>query len=404
MLTRRAALAVSASGALLAGTARAQAPAIRIGMLQDGSGPYSYLGGAVAVACARQAVAEFTATNGIKVELLVADHQNKTDLAMSIAREWIGQGVDALMEFNNSAIALAANTLIRDKDRVLLGTGVGTPLLSGKDCTPNETHWVFDTAMLAKTLGTALYKEGGNTWFYIRADYVFGKALRDDSAAVVTAAGGRVVGEAAVPLGTADFSSALVAAQSSGAKVVALGLAGGDLLNCLKQAGEFGLVHSGQKLAALIVFIDDIHSLGLAATQGTLATNTFYWDLNDRTRAFTKRVLPKTGGKPPNMSQAGSYSAVRHYLKTVAAMGAAEAKRSGRATVARMKAIPIDDDVLVNASIRPDGRVVSDAYVFQVKTPAESTGGWDLYKLQATLGPDQAWRSMADGGCPLVRS
>jgi branched-chain amino acid transport system substrate-binding protein len=286
----------------------------------------------------------------------------------------------------------------------MLGNGVGSPLLSGKDCTPNETHWVFDTAMLAKTLGTALYKEGGDTWFYIRSDYVFGKALRDDSAAAITALGGKVVGEVAVPLGTSDFSSALLTAQASGAKVVALGMAGGDLLNCLKQAAEFGLAHSGQRVVALIVFINDIKSLGLATTQGTLACETFYWDLNDHTRAFTKRIIDKTAGVPPNMSQAGSYSATRHYLKAVAAMGAANAKRSGREVVAKMKTIPVQDDVLVNASIRQDGRVVSDAYVFEAKTPAESTGPWDIYKLRATLGPDEAWRSMADGACPLVKS
>ena len=407
MLTRRAALALGASAALAVprlAAAQSAEPVIRIGMLQDRSGPYSYLGGATAEVCARQAAAEFAAISPIKVEIITADHQNKPDLAIAIARDWIANGVDALMEFNNSAVALAANSLIRDKDKVMLANGAGTPLLSGKECTPNMTHWVFDTAMLAKSLGTALFQEGGDTWFYIHSDYVFGRALRDSSAAVVKAAGGKVVGEVAVPLGTTDFSSALLAAQASGSKVVALGMAGADLLNCLKQAAEFGLTRSGQKVAALIVFINDIETLGLATTQGTLACETFYWDLSDRSRAFTKRVIGKTGGVPPNMSQAGSYSAVRHYLKAVAAMGAADAKRSGRDTVARMKAIPVEDDVLVDAHIRPDGRVVSDAYVFEMKSVAESTSKWDLYKLRATLGPDQAWRSMADGGCPLVKS
>ena len=390
---------------LLGGRARAQAGApIRIGILQDASGPYSYLGGAGSIACARQAAAEMTGRTGIPVEFLTADHQNKPDIGLSIARQWLDGGVDALLEFNNSAIALAVNSLVRDRDRVMLANNVGSATLSGRDCTPNMTHWTFDTAMLARSLGTALYEAGGDSWYFIRADYVFGKALRDDTAAIVTAKGGRVVGEVAVPLGTTDFASALLQAQSSGAKVVALALAGNDLLNCLKQAAEFGLSSGNQRVAALIIYLQDIRSLGLATARGIQLTESFYWDLNDRSRAFTRRVADATAGRPPNMGQAGAYSAVRHYLRAVADLGVPAAKASGRAAVARMKALPIDDDVLTHARIRDDGRVVSDVYLFEAKAPEESRSEWDLYRVKATLPPDQAWRPMAEGGCPLVKT
>ncbi len=305
---------------------------------------------------------------------------------------------------NNSAIALAVNTLVRDRDRVMLANNVGSAALSGQFCTPNMTHWVFDTAMLARVMGNALSDQGGDTWFFIRADYVFGKALRDDTAAVVQSRGGKVLGEAATPVGTSDYAAALLQAQSSGAKVVALALAGADLVNCLKQAAELGLTAGGQKVAALIIYMQDIHALGLPTAQNVQLTESFYWDLNDRSRAFASKITPKTKGVPPNMGQAGAYSAVRHYLKAVAALGPAEAKASGWATVARMKQMPIEDDVLANARIREDGRVVSDVYLFQVKAPAESKSEWDMYKLQATLGPDKAWRPMSEGGCPLVHS
>ena len=307
------------------------------------------------------------------------------------------------MEFNNSAIALAVNDLVRDRDRVMLANNVGSASLSGPKCTPNMTHWVFDTAMLARTLGTALYDQGGDTWFFIRADYVFGKALAGDTAAVVAKKGGKVLGEVAVPLGTTDFASALLAAQASGAKVVALALAGHDLLNCIKQAGEMEIAAGGQLIGSLILYIQDVHSLGLAATHGLQLTETYYWDLSDRTRAFAKKIMPRNSGKPPNMGQSGAYSATLHYLKAVAALGPEAAKASGRATVAKMKELPVDDEVLTNARIRPDGRVVSDVHLFQVKKPSESTGEWDLYIPRRTLGPDEAWRPMSEGGCPLVK-
>jgi branched-chain amino acid transport system substrate-binding protein len=393
--------------ASLASVARAKAqaaPRIRIGMLQDASGPYSLLGGRLSMECARQAILELPPSAGFEVELISADHRNSPDVGTSIARQWLAEGVDAIMEFNNSAIALGANNLIRDADRVMLGNNVGSAELSGKSCTPNMTHWTFDTAMLARVLGNALCDQGGDTWFFIRTDYVFGRDLRDDTSAVVRSRGGRVVGEAALPVGTTDYSSALLQAQASGAKVVALALAGGDLLNCLKQAGEFGLMRSEQRVAALIMYPQYVRSMGIDTVQGTYLTESFYWDLNERTRAFTARVTPRTSGMVPHMGAAGAYSAVRHYLKAVAALGPAEARRSGRTTVAKMKELPVEDDVLSHASMRADGRVVSDVYLFEVKAPAQSRGEWDLYTLRATLGPDRAWRPMSEGGCKLVHS
>ena len=399
MLTRRNAVA---SLGLVPFAARAQPAPLRIGILQDASGPYSYLGGTGSVACARQAAAELAGT--MPAEFVLADHGNKADTGLSIARAWLEQGVDAIMEFNNSAVALAINGLVRDRDKVMLANNVGSALLSGRDCTPNMTHWTFDTAMLARSAGAALSAGGGRSWYFIRADYVFGKALRDDTAAVAVARGGTVVGEIAVPLGTTDFSSALLQAQSSGAQIVALALAGADLLNCLKQAREFGLYSGTQQVAALVIYLQDIHALGLTTAQGTRLTESFYWDLNDRTRAFTGRVLDATGGKPPNMGQAGAYSAVRHYLRAAASLGAAPARASGRAVVERMKQMPVDDDVLTRARVREDGRVVSDAYLFEVKRPADSRSEWDLYTVAAKLGPDEAWRPMAEGGCKLVKA
>ena len=404
MLTRRSVLAGTAASAVASRAAAQTSPVIRIGMLQDASGPYSHLGGRLSLECARQAILELGEGSGLRVELISADHRNSPDVGMSIARQWVNDGVDAFMEFNNSAIALAVNTLVRDRDRVMLANNVGAAVLSGRDCTPNMTHWTFDTAMLARVVGNALCDQGGDSWFFIRADYVFGRDLKEDTAAVVRARGGTVVGEAALPVGTTDFAGALLQARSSGAKVVALALAGSDLLSCIKQAAEFGLTRGGQRVASLVMYPQNVRALGLDVAQGMYLTESFYWDLNDRTRAFARRVMPRSSGMPPHMGAAGAYSAVRHYLKAVAVLGPAEAKASGRATVARMKAIPVEDDVLTNARVREDGRVVSDVHLFEAKAPAESRGEWDLYKLRATLGPDRAWRPMSEGGCSLVRS
>ena len=404
MLKRRTLMAGMAAIGPASRAAAQPKPTIRIGMLQDASGANSILGGRLSLECARQAIIDQQATTGLAVDLIAADHRNSPDLGVSIARQWISEGVDAIMEFNNSAVALGVNTLIRDADRVMLANNVGAAALSGKFCTPNETHWTFDTAMLARVVGNALCDQGGDTWFFIRADYVFGRELKDDTAAIVQSRGGKVVGEVALPLGSTDYASALLQAQSSGAKVVALALAGTDLQNCIKQAGEFGLMTGSQKVAALVMYPQYVHAIGLPVVQHTYLTESFYWNLNDRSRAFTERVLPRTSGMPANMGAAGAYSAVRHYLKAVADLGPAAAKASGRAAVARMKQIPIEDDVLVNATIREDGRVVSDVYLFEVKTPAQSKSEWDLYNLVATLGPDRAWRPMSEGACPLVRT
>ncbi len=403
MLTRRTILAATPALAFATSSARAQAPTIRIGALQDASGNASYLGGVGSIACARQAIAEMAGRHGLNIELVTADHQNKPDVGSTIARQWLDSGVDVLLEFNNSAIALAVSTLVKDRDKVMLANNVGSAALSGPFCTPNMTHWTFDTAMLARVMGNALFDKGGKTWFFIRADYVFGKSLRDDTAAIVEARGGKVVGDAALPVGTQDYAAALLQAQSSGADVVAFALSGHDLQTCVKQAAEMGVGRTGkQRLGALIMYLQDVKSLGPETAQGLQMTESFYWNLNDRSRNFSKRITPHTGGVPPNMGQAGAYSAVYHYLKAVASLGATAAKASGRAAVARMKELPIEDEVLNNGSIRADGRVVSDVYLFGVKSPAESQGPWDLYNLQATLGPNVAWRPMSEGGCKMA--
>ena len=406
MINRRTGISALSALMLAPTLIRAQPkPVIKIGVLGDQSGPFTYLGGATTIACAKQAIDDIAGSRGLTVELVSADHQNKPDIGAAITRQWLDEGVDALLDFGNSAIALAVNNLVRERDKVMLASSVGSATISGKECTPNMTHWAFDTAMLSRAMGVGMLEQGNaGTWFVIRADYVFGRLLRDDTAAVVQSKGGKIIGDVAVPIGSTDYASALLQAQSSGAKVVALALAGQDLLNCLKQAKEFGLVENGQRVVSLIIFVQDVKALGLAAGKGLIVAESFYWDLNDRTRAFARRVQPHTKGIPPNMGQAGAYSAVTHYLKAVADLGAGEAKKSGRAVVARMKQLPISDDVLTNARIRADGRVVSDVYLFEVKSPEESKSEWDLYKIRRKLGPDEAWRPMVEGGCPLVKT
>lgn len=401
MIKRRAVLA-AATALAFGGRARAAPTTIRIGSLQDVSGPFAYNNGSGTIACARQAIEEVGEASGLRVELLQADHQNKPDVGLSIARQWLDDGVDALLGFDNSAVALAVNGLVRDRDRVMLANNVLAASLSGASCTPNETQWTSDTVMLARVLGGALTAKGLDTWYFIRSDYVFGRELKDDTRKVVEAHGGHLLGESAVPLGATDFSAALLAAQASGAKVIALGLSGYDLSNCLKQASEFGVAKGGQVVAAMIIHEQDIHALGMNVMQGLALTGTYYWDFSDRTRALAKRITARTNGVPPNATQANAYAAVRHYLRAVQALGPSDAK-SGRAAVARMKQMPIDDEVLTHASIRLDGRVVSDVHLLQVKVPSESTGEWDLCKVTATFGPDEAWRPMSEGGCPLVR-
>ncbi len=401
-LARRTLLAAGATAALLP-RARAQGAGIKIGVLNDMSGPYRDTGGPLSVACAKQAVRE--AGTGVAVEVINADHGNKPDLGASIARRWFDEeGVDMILDVPTSSVALAVNSVAREKNKVYLNSGAGTTDLTGTQCSPNTVQWTYDVYMLARSTGGAMVKAGGDSWFFLTADYVFGQQLAREGSQFVKQAGGRVLGEVRYPFpGTTDFSSFLLQAASSGAKVLGLANAGADTVNCVKQAAEFGLSPK-MKLAALLMFISDVHGLGLAAAQGLVLTETFYWDLNQRTRAFAKRMAETVPGVRPDMDQAGCYAATLHYLKAVAAMGVAAAKADGRATVARMKAMPTDDDAFGHGRIREDGRGLFPAYLFQVKSPSESHGPWDYYTLLATTPADQAFRPLAEGGCPLVRS
>jgi branched-chain amino acid transport system substrate-binding protein len=305
-----------------------------------------------------------------------------------------------------SSVALALWELTREKNKVGIATSTATADLTGRACTPNTVHWVYDTWMLGRSTGGAMVKAGGDTWFFITADYAFGHALERDTANFVRAAGGRVLGGVRTPFpGTTDFSSFLLQAQASRAKVIGLANAGQDTTNCIKQAAEFGLTRRGVKLAALLMFVDDVHALGLPTAQGLVMTESFYWDLNDRTRAFTQRVRGRlTNNQPPNMVTAGNYSAVLHYLKAVADMGVAAAKASGVEVINRMKAMPTEDDAFGTGRIRPDGRRIIPSFLFEVKKPEESRGPWDYLKLVQTTPAEEAFRPLAEGGCPLVRS
>ncbi|MBN8873107.1 MAG: ABC transporter substrate-binding protein [Rhodospirillales bacterium] len=405
-ISRRTLLsAAAASSALPLVRARAQgAPTIKIGVLNDQSGPYTNTGGVTSVICTKQAVEEF-GNKGFNVEVISADHQNKPDLAVSIVRQWFDRdGVDMLLDVPTSSVALAVQGVVKEKNKVYLNVGAASAALTGEQCSPNFIHWCYDTYMLAKSTGGAMVKAGGTSWYFLTADYAFGKQLQSDTTALVNAAGGKVMGSSAYPFpGTTDFSSFLVQAQSSGAKVLGLCNAGGDTVNSIKQANEFGL-NKSMKLAAMLMFITDVHALGLDVAQGLNLTESFYWNLNDRTRAFTNRVKPKTPNNWPNMIHAGCYSATLHYLKTCADMGAAEAKKDGVATVNRMKKMPVDDDCFGKTTIREDGRNLVPAYLFQVKTPAESKGPWDYYKTVVETPGNEAFRPLADGHCYFIKA
>ena len=409
-LSRRTLLGSSITAACVAAApsrSRAQTQAtIQLGVLNDQSSAYRDNGGAGSIACVKLAVSELAQQLGLKVDVIAADHQNKTDAALSIARQWLDEGVDAICDLQNSGIALAVSDLVRQRDRVCQAFNVGTSDLTGKACTANTVHWAYDSDMLARVAGTALVKSGADTWFFIRADYAFGRALQDDATAAVDRAGGKVLGSIALPFPSTDFAGALLQAQSSGAKVIALANGGGDLVNAVKQAGEFGITQRGQKLASLLVFINNVHAMGLQSAQGLVLTETFYWDRNDKSRAFTQRAIDAGFDRAarPNMSHAACYIGTRHYLRAVAALGVAEAKKSGAAVVERMKQMPIEDDLYQGASIRRDGRVISPAYLYEVKKPAESKNDWDFYKLLATVPVEEAWRPVADGGCALIRT
>ena len=379
---------------------------IRIGVLNDQSGIYSYLAGVDGVAMAQLAASEF-GSRGFNVEILSADHQNKPDVGSNIARQWIDRdGVDMIIDVPTSSVGLAVNQVMREKNKTYVNVGSATSDLTGAQCSPNTVHWVYDTYMLAKSTGGATVRAGGDTWFFITADYAFGHALERDTRRFVEAAGGRVLGGVRTPFpGTSDFSSFLVQAQASRAKVIGLANAGGDTTNCIKQAAEFGITRRGTKLAALLMFLHDVHALGLPTAQGLVMTESFYWDLNDRTRAFTQRARPRiTRQAPPNMVTAGNYSGTLHFLKAVAEMGVPAAKASGIDVINRMKAMPSEDDAFGRGTIRPDGRRLIPSFLFEVKKPEESKGAWDYLKLLQTTPADEAFRPIGEGGCALVRS
>jgi branched-chain amino acid transport system substrate-binding protein len=384
--------------------ARAQAqPTIRIGVLTDMSGPYRDTTGPGSVVCTQQAAAEF-ANRGFGIEVISADHQNRPDVGSNIARQWFDQGVDAIVDVPTSSVAIAVAGIAREKNKVMLNSGAATSDLTGAQCSPNTIHWTYDTYMLAKGTGGAITRTGGDTWFFITADYAFGHALERDTANFVRNAGGRVLGSVRYPFpATTDFSAFVLQAQASRAKVLGMANASTDTVNTIKSAREFGL-HRSMRLAALLMGVTDIHALGLEQGQGLLLTESFYWDLNDRTRAFSARVRPNNQNRPPSMVPAGCYGATLHYLKAVADLGAARAKASGLEAAQRMKAMPCDDDAFGPGRIREDGRKLHPAYLFEVKSREESSGPWDYYKLVATTPGEEAFRPPAEGGCPLVRS
>ena len=405
-ISRRALVGgATALAASYGGSARAQAPTIKIGVLSDFSGIYIDLLGPGGVACVQQAVADFAPeTHGFKVEVVYADHQNKPDVGAAIARRWYdSEGVDMVIGLPNSSVALALAFVTRERDKACIGTAVTSMDFTGSQCTPNTINWTYDAYMLAKALGTETVKSGGKRWYFITTDNAFGNSIQGETAGFVQQAGGTVTGNSKYPIGATDYSSFLLAAQGSQADVLGLALGGTDMVNCLKQAGEFGL-RDRMRIAAPVMFLNDINALGLPLTQGLLHTNSFYWDMNERSRAFTKRVLPRMQGAYPGMVHAGCYAGALHYLKAVAALGASAAKASGATTIARMKAMPTDDDAFGQTSIRQDGRALVPAFLLQVKKPEESKAPWDYCKVVAEISGNDAAKPLAQGGCPLVKT
>ncbi len=397
------------AGCLLAASlsaAQAQnTPVFLVGVLSDQSGLYADIAGPGAVEAARMAVEDFKPeTRGFRVEVVSGDHQNKPDVGAGIARRWYDQeGVDAIVDVPTSSVALAVSEVTREKNKVFLISSAGTSDLTGRSCTANNVHWTYDTWALANGTAKALIERGEKNWYFLTADYAFGHALERDAAGVVRANGGVVLGRVLAPFQTHDFSSFLLQARASRAQVIALANSGGDTVASVKQAREFGLGASGQRLASLLSFISDIHAMGLPTARGLLLTEAFYWDLNDGTRAFARRFAPRNGGKYPTMNQAGSYAAVLHWMKSIAAMRDGGRSRDGAAVVAQMKASPTDDPLFGRGFIRVDGRKVHDMYLFQVKEPSESMAPYDYYKLVGTIPGEQAFRPLSESECPLVR-
>src|SRR6266705_30791 len=389
--------------ALGCGTADAQYTdgTIKIGVLNDMSGTYSDLSGQGSLVAARMAVEDFrAAAKGMKVEIVGADHQNKPDVGSNVVRTWIDTDkVDVIVDVPTSSVALAVNEIVRDKNKVFLVSGAAASDLTGPKCSPNTIHWTYDTWALANGTGTAIVKTGGDTWFFITADYAFGHALERDTAAVVEKNGGKVLGKVRHPFPGTDFSSFLLQAQASKAKIIGLANAGGDTINSIKQAAEFGIVKGGQKLAGLLVFISDVKALGLPIAQGLIFTEAWYWDTNDVNRELAKKFAAQNKGIYPSMIDAGVYSAVTHYLKAVEAL---KSDADGKAVVAKTKEMPTDDPLFRNGVIRADGRKIHDMFLLEVKKPQESKGPWDLYNLRATIPAEEAFRPLKEGGCPLV--
>ncbi|KYG19031.1 ABC transporter permease [Bradyrhizobium sp. AT1] len=387
-----------------AGVASAQDKTVKIGALSDQSGLYADLGGPGSTLAAQMAVEDSgLAAKGWKIDIISGDHQNKPDIGTAIARQWFDvDKVDIIVDVPNSGVALAVNNVIKEKNGVYINSGAATSDLTNAQCSPNTVHWTYDTYMLAHTTGQALVKAGGDTWFFLTADYAFGAALERDTTAVVTANGGKVVGGVKHPLNTPDFSSFLLQAQSSKAKIIGLANAGGDTTNSIKQAAEFGIGKGGQKLAALLLFLTDIKAIGLETAQGLSFTETFYWDMNDQTRAFSKRFADKMkNNAPPTMVQAGVYAGVRHYLKALEALGGNP--HDGVKIVEKMKSMPTEDDLFGKGEIQPNGRTIHNAYLFEVKKPSESKGPWDFYKLVGTVPGDQAFTPLSESKCALLK-
>jgi branched-chain amino acid transport system substrate-binding protein len=399
----RSLLALSIGALLAAGTAQAQISdgVVKIGILSDMSSVYADLDGAGSVLAAQMAVEDFgAAAKGMKVEIISADHQNKPDVGSAVARQWFDTDkVDLITGTTNSGVALAVNQITKDKGKAFIVSGAATADLTGKACSPNTIHWTYDTWMLANGTGNAIVKTGGDSWFFLTADYAFGHALERDTEAVVLKSGGKVLGKVRAPLNTQDFSSYLLQAQASKAKIIGLANAGGDTRNSIKQAAEFGIVKGGQNMAGLLVFLTDVHALGLPTAQGLIFTETFYWDMNDQTRAFTKRFIARNKNIYPTMIHAGVYAGVLHFLKAVEALKSDD----GTKVIAKMKEMPTDDPLFGKGTVRVDGRKIHPAYLFEVKKPAESKAPWDYYKTRATIPADQAFRPLKDGECPLVK-
>jgi len=404
MKRKLSATLVAAALSAFAGAAAAEVSdgVVKIGVMNDMSGLYADIAGPGSVVAAKMAIEDFQKTSkaGLKIELVSADHQNRPDVGSSVARQWYDNDkVDVIVDVPTSSVALAVNQVTKDKGKAFLVSGAATSALTGKQCSPNTIHWTYDTWMLANGTGKAIVQTGGKTWFFLTSDYAFGHQLEADTSAVVEKNGGKVLGKVRHPLNTQDFSSFLLQAQASKAQIIGLANAGGDTINSIKQAAEFGIVKGGQNLAGMLVFITDVHALGLEKAQGLIFTEAFYWDLNDGTRAWSKRFMAGHGGKAPSMVQAGVYSAIMHYLKAVEAAKTDD----GTKIIAKMKEMPTDDPLFGKGSIRADGRKLHNVMLVEVKKPAESKAPYDYFKIRATIPANEAFKPLSESDCPLVK-